>query len=266
LGSDAPPDTAFDSAPDTLTPPTDSGSPQDAPTCTPITVGLIGSYPLGAGSISGSNVSDVSGGGHNGSLVGFTQAEPQTAPAPYNQALVFPTADQGYVQFANLPLDTAPGGMNSVSMWFYRTGPVGNVNDVLVSLPNSPVYDLWLTWGITSAGAKAYLCINVGQSDCFGIASTNLLDRWVHVVAIFANGATTGGALYVDGQPQTAACVTTDGFSSCSGLSATAAAPLDLGMGNNGFFYYGSLYDARIYNRALTANEARALHDGTACP
>jgi hypothetical protein len=128
------------------------------------------------------------------------------------------------------------------SPWSYRTGPVGNVNDVLVSLPN------------------------VGQSDCFGIASTNLLDRWVHVVAVFANGATTGGSLYVDGQPQTAGCVTTNGFSSCSGLSATAAAPLDFGMGNNGFFYYGSLCDARIYNRALTATEARALHDGTACP
>lgn len=265
-GPDAPPDAALDSAADTLTPPTDSGSPLDSPTCTPITVGLVGHYPMGAGSISGSNVSDVSGSGHNGSLVGFTQAEPQSAPAPYNQALVFPTADQGYVQIANLPLDTAPGGMNSVSMWFYRAGPVGNVNDVLVSLPNTPVYDLWLTWGIKDAGANAYLCINVGQGDCFGIASANLLDRWVHVVAVFANGATTGGALYIDGQPQAAACVTTVGFSSCTGLSATAPAPLDLGTGNNGFFYYGSPYDARIYNRALTASEARALHDGTACP
>jgi hypothetical protein len=254
--SDSPPDAALDSLPDT----------QDSPTCTPITVGLVGHYPMGAGSISGSNVNDVSGSGHNGSLVGFTQAEPQSAPAPYNQALVFPAANQGYVQIANLPLDTAPGGHNSVSMWFYRTGPVGNVNDVLVSLPNSPVYDLWLTWGVTNAGAKVYLCINVGQSDCFGIASTNLLDRWVHVVAVFANGATTGGALYVDGQPQTAGCVTTNGFSSCSGLSATAGTPLDFGMGNSAFFYYGSLYDARIYNRALTATEARALHDGTACP
>jgi hypothetical protein len=262
---DSAPDSARDGAPDTSTGPADSGWDHDAATCTPITIGLVGHYPMGAGSIGGSTLTDVSGSGHNASLVGFTQAEPQSAPAPFGQALVFPSADQAYVQ-ADLPLDTAPGGMNSVSFWFYRSGPVSNVNDVLVSLPNVPVYDLWLTYGIGSSGTNVYLCFNVGQDDCYGIASTTLLDRWVHVVAVFPNGATTGGALYVDGQQQTSACLTNDGFSTCSGLTGTAASPLNFGMGNNGFFYYGVLYDTRVYNRALTASEVAALYDRTACP
>jgi hypothetical protein len=58
---------------------------------------------------------------------------------------VFPPGAQGYVVIPTV-LDTTPGGMNSVAFWFYRSGPVGNVNDVLLSLPNYPVYDLWLTY------------------------------------------------------------------------------------------------------------------------
>jgi hypothetical protein len=52
-----------------------------------------------------------------------------------------------------------------------------------------------------------------------------------------------------------------------TGRDADGASPRDgPGMGNNSFYYQGSLYDARVYNRALTASEVQALYQGTACP
>jgi hypothetical protein len=56
---------------------------------------------------------------------------------------------------------------------------------------------------------------------------------------------------------------------STSGLSGgDASAPnedgaTDASTGGTGF---GVLYDARVYDRALTAGEVAALPDGTACP
>jgi hypothetical protein len=270
--SSSPPDGSGDTANDSSSPSddaggdADAGQSNDAAPCAPITLGLIGHYRMGAGSINGSTATDVSGSGNHGSLIGFTQSEPQSAPAPFDEAVVFPSAGQAYVEVPNLPLNTAHGGANSVSLWFYRSGPIGSVNDVLVSLPNFPVYDLWLTFGVNAPGSDIYLCINAGQDDCYGIASTTLLDRWVHVVAVFPNGATTGGTLYVDGQKQVSSCVTGNGFQSCAGLAGAAQAPLDFGRGNNGFYYGGILYDARVYSRALTASEVAALYNGTACP
>jgi MSHA biogenesis protein MshQ len=273
--ADSTPDTAADTSssgpgPDSSIP--ESGSGSDAPvsgndsgSCTPVTSGLIGHYVFGAGSINGSTATDSSGNGNTGTLHGFSGSEPQSAPAPFDEALVFPKSTEADVEVSNLPLNTAAGGMNSVSMWFYRNGPTSNVSDVLVSVATSPVYDLWLTYGLTSAGSDIYLCLNTGNSDCFGVASTTLLGRWVHVVGVFANGSTSGGTLYVDGQKQTSSCMTGNGFLSCTGAAGTAAAPLEFGLGN-GFYFNGTMYDARVYNRALTATEVTELYNGTACP
>ncbi len=96
-------------------------------------------------------------------------------------------------------------------MWFYRSsGSAPVVDDVLVLLPNAPRYDLWLTSERTDGGE--FLCINTGRDDCFGVEATNLLDRWVHVAAVFANGPIAEGVLYIDGQESAAACLTSAGF------------------------------------------------------
>jgi len=213
-------------------------------------------------SITGTTLADSSGQHNDGTLVGFTLPQPETAPGPFGEALVYPASADAYVSIPVLPLDTTPGDANSVSMWFYRSG--SDVNDVLALLPNSPRYDLWLTCGLEEAGANDYLCINTGNDDCFGIADTTLLGRWVHVVAVFVNGPTTQGALYLDGQERASGCLTSAGFTPCT-ESAVAATPVNLG-GATDFFYHGMLDDVRVYDRALTASEVAALYSGAACP
>jgi hypothetical protein len=83
-------------------------------------------------------------------------------------------------------------------------------------------------------------------------------------VAIFANGSTSGSALYIDGQNRDAACVADAGFSACD-VTGAAAAPVYFG-GESDFFFHGMLDEVRIYGRALDPAEVMALYDGTACP
>ncbi len=227
----------------------------DTPACVPVTSGLVGHWTMDAASILGTRLSDSSGNNNDGTLVGF--AQPETAPGRFGEALVYPSTGMAYVQVPILPLDLTPGEMNTVSMWFYRSG--NNIDDVLVLLPNEPRYDLWLT-----GGTGNYLCINTGHGECVGVEDDSLRDRWVHVVAIFPNGPIGQGALYIDGQNRNAACVVDGGFSSCD-VTGAAGAPVDFG-GETGFFFHGMLDDVRIYSRALEPAEVTALYGGTACP
>lgn len=227
----------------------------DASSCVPVTEGLIGHFTMDLDSIDGTRLSDSSGNQNDGMLVGFSQDD--TAPGRFGEALVYPAIGTAYVNVPVLPLDRAPDGVNSVSLWFYRSGT--DIDDVLALLPNSPRYDLWLTGGVGN-----YLCINTGHNECVGVENDDLRDHWVHVVAVFVNGPIENGLLYINGENGGAACIADGGFSSCE-LSSAAAAPVDFG-GNTDFFFHGMLDEVRIYNRALDASEVTALYQGTACP
>ncbi len=233
----------------------DSASEAIDASCVSVASGLIGHWTMDLASISGTRLSDTSGNQNDGTLVGFP-ASP-TAPGRFGEALVYPASGMAYVHVPVLGLEPAPGRMNTVSLWFYRSG--NNVDDILALLPNLPRYDLWLT-----GDAGNYLCINTGRGECVGIEDDNLRDRWVHVVAIFANGPTSQGALYVDGEDRNATCIADAGFSSC-GVTGNVGAPIDLG-GETDFFFRGMLDEVRIYDRALDAGEVTALYKGTVCP
>jgi hypothetical protein len=223
--------------------------------CTPVASGLVGHWTMDGTSISGTRLSDSSGNNNDGVLVGFSQ--PETAPGRFGEALVYPSTGMAYVQVPVLPLDLTLGEMNSLSMWFYRSG--NDIDDVLALLPNEPRYDLWLT-----GGTGNYLCINTGHGECVGVEDDSLRDRWVHVVVVFPNGPIGQGKLFIDGQNRNAACIADGGFSSCD-VTGAAGAPVDFG-GETSFFFHGMLDDVRIYNRALEPAEVAALYGGTACP
>jgi hypothetical protein len=246
-GSDAQVDAqVLDSASETTT---EGGS------CIPVTSGLIGHWTMDLASIDGTVLTDISGNHSDGTLVGFSQ--PDTAPGRFGEALVYPSVGMAHVHIGVLPLDQSPMASNTVSMWFNRAS--GAIDDVLAMLPSSPRYDLWLTG---TAGND--LCINTGHGECFGVEDQNLTGRWVHVVAVFANGPIGEDTLYIDGQNRNAACLEDAGYSSCDQMGA-AAAPVDFG-GETDFFFHGMLDEVRIYSRALDAAEVTALYTGTACP
>jgi len=247
-----PDDASRDATADAVAP---SDAAPEAMGCISIASGLLAHWTMDANSISGTRLADSSGNGNNGTLTGFPT--PATAPGRFGDALSYPAASNAYVLVPTIALNQTAGGANSVSLWFYRSG---TVSDVLINLPDSPRYDLWLT-----GGTGDFLCINTARNDCFGVQDSTLLGRWVHVVAIFFNGPTTKGSLYIDGQNRNPTCLSgTNGFGGCSS-SATAAPPVSLG-GQTSFYFHGLLDEVRIYNRALTAAEVSDLYNATACP
>jgi hypothetical protein len=221
--------------------------------CIDVSTGLVGHWTMDTSAAN--QIPDVSGHQSPATMMGFSGSV--LVPGKFGYALSYPANGSAYLAVPTLALDQTPGGANSVSMWFYRNAT--NVDDVLVMIPNNPRYDLWLTQKTHTS-----LCINTGGSDCFGVADDGLTGRWVHVVAVFANGPITNGKLYIDGVERQATCVVDTGFGACT-RSGTASQPVDFG-GVSDFFYRGMLDEVRVFRRALTAGEVKVLAAGTACP
>jgi hypothetical protein len=225
--------------------------------CTAVNDGLIAHLTMDKASVAGGYANDTSGNGNDGELIRFP-SPPTLVAGRFGEALSFPDSDGGgaYVSIPSLPLDSTPDHMNSVSLWFYRNDQ--SVDDALLYIGGFPLNDLWLL--------GASLGFDRGSNTLWGTTDQSLLGRWIHVVAIFDNGPLISNLLYVDGRLRSPSCVqSNDG--TCSGYSATAMAPVTFGgTPDTGHYYRGALDEIRIYNRALTASQARTLFEGTACP
>jgi hypothetical protein len=219
--------------------------------CAP-TNGLLAAWPLDAADIVGTTILDRSGNGRHGEMIG-TPA-PSSISGRVATAIDFSSAPFSYVNVDNLPLNTVPGELNTIALWFRNDNP--NVNEGVFCLPAGPVAGpprncLWLT---TPGPAPISLSINGGQSECWGIEDAGLIGRWVHVVGIYINGATVGGSLYIDGAPVTMGCR----FGVCD-QSRVAAAPFELGNSDSSYAWRGMLDDVRVYDRGLSAAEIAKL-------
>ncbi|MDB5215408.1 MAG: hypothetical protein JWO86_3335 [Myxococcaceae bacterium] len=259
LAGPVPPDDAslpLDGGDSALAEAASDGAATDGAACTPVTNGLLGHWTMDTASVLGTRVADTSGKGNDGTIFG---AAPAIVPGRFGEALEFPasSASSTHVEVPSLSLDTAASGVTSISLWFFRSG-VG-IDDVLIDIPGSPRFDLWLT-----GDSGHLLCFNTqSNSDCWGIDDPDLRDRWVHVVALFHNGPLTASEMFVDGKKRVLTCTSEPG-QACDAVR-TVGLPLSLG-GRNDFFFHGRLDDVRVYRRGLTAVEVAALHDGTACP
>jgi hypothetical protein len=81
-------------------------------------------------------------------------------------------------------LNTGGGQYNTVTFWMYLRGGNGGFPFELGG------YRLWVPGDNFG--------FNTGNSDIFGISSSQLIDKWVHVAAIFYNGAyTNNNKLYI---------------------------------------------------------------------
>lgn len=99
---------------------------------------------------------------------------------------------------------------------------------------------------------------NSGGGDVFSNAEIQL-DRWYHV-AVLSDHAADEGSIYIDGSLD----ASEGGISGNLGGSGQA---LEIGGNNNTEnFLAGSMWDFRLYDRALSAAEIQALYDVVATP
>lgn len=141
----------------------------------------------------------------------------------------------GYVSSIN----STAGQYNTVTFWMYWAGNSGGFPFELGG------YRLW-TPG-TNFG------FNTGNGDIYGIDGTPLINTWVHVTAVFYNGAYTNNSkLYINGVLQTL----TQRLGSAS--SGTASAPVAIGgySGSyNSYPFQGKIGPFQIYNGELTQSQ-----------
>lgn len=200
--------------------------------------------------VNGGTIPDRSGNGRDATLV--KSPPPVVVPGVIGNAFDFGATD-AYLALPNTPLEST---RLTVSLWFFESDPTPD--ESLIYLPMTPSaaaprLDLWLT---DRSGAPS-LCINTGESECWGITDPRLLGRWVHVVAEFANGSIMGGRLSIDGAPVTMGCQ----FSAFTcDVIRQIQNPLSI-SGEEAFYaWHGLLDEVRFFDGVLSPEEVSALH------
>lgn len=241
----------------------DNGSPvlTDTQTFT-ITITDVNEFPvadyrLEEPSWSGTvgEVKDSSGNNLNGTAIGSPKPIPiTTLPARTGNpgtcgygSFPGPWTNGGAITIDNLPVSTATGAKTTVSFWMKWNG----TNSVMPIGWNR--YDLWLV--------SNNFGFNTDNSDVYGIASTGLANRWVHVVATFTNGSVTTNALYIDGVKQT--------LTQRQGTPNNTTAKVQSTLYISGWQYTtnyrfsGSIDEVKVFNSALSQSQVTTLYNET---
>ena len=225
--------------------------------CTEIP-GLLAYYPMNAGDLAGTAVRDHSGNARDGTLLGDSLVKPSIVSMGHaDESMDFrgtTTGNLEYIEIGNLPLPTSNGEGVTISMWINRASNI-MVSDVLIDLPPSPRYDVWMV--------NSRLCINTQNSECWGVTSSTLVDRWAHVTAVIKNGIETQSELYIDGIAQSSGCVSDPTFP-CT-FSRAIANPLRLSAGDSTYTYRGLMDEVRVYDHVLSAQQIAALAQDRTC-
>jgi len=221
-----------------------------------LTNGLVGHWTFdGADTNWTTNtVVDRSGNGNTGTM---TNMSTSTSPAKgkIGQALKFDGVND-YVNVGDPANGSLDFGTNSFSygMWVYVDNNRGSYDmpwNKGGSNAGDPGYDFEFgssTWTINIADG-----ISVKSSSSFG---NGVLKQWVYVMAVVDRGNNRLHA-YKNGVLVSGAGVDLTGFGSVSGSTSA-----NIGRRYDGSYPFNGLIDeVRIYNRALSASEVKALYN-----
>jgi hypothetical protein len=205
--------------------------------------GLVGWWRFDEGS--GTVAGDSSGNGNNGTLQGTPT--PNWVAGKFGDALQF-DGSQNYVQVSNSPSIQYAGGSVTLSAWINPRDD-GAFRDVIVRKENT--YNLYYAGGLSIEwfNGSIWRQVTTGQL---------LSHTWHYVAAVIT---------YNQSQSQTTFTIYLDGVAiksqTVNGTMDTGATdPLFIGgftqSPTDAFCFNGTIDEARIYNRALSAAEIQA--------
>ena len=211
--------------------------------------GLVGYWKFDEND--GTTAVDSSGSGNDGTLVNMDSATDWVTGFTGN-SLHFDSSNDT-VTINNLAVDTTAGAHNTVSFWMKWDGSTSEM-----PIGWGSKYDLFLSGG--------FFGFNTAESNILGIQIADipggLVDRWVHVTAVFYNGVPSADTvkLYIDGQlMEIAECDAS--HTTTASRSVTSQLVLSGWAYNSSYKFGGSLDEVRVYNRELSADEVAALAD-----
>jgi hypothetical protein len=217
-----------------------------------ITSGLVGLWSFDGKDMNwGSNTAlDRSGNGNNGRLMNMSTT---TSPAPgkIGSALKFVASFTRYVYASNSSSINTGTGDFSVSAWYKGSTDATGNDDILQKGAGS--FNVGGNgWELRSRSADAALefCVNGGSGSCPRIAVAGLSPfNWKHVVIVVSR-ANTLSTMYVNGVAV---------GSMAHAPTFTDSYQFNIGVGHD-TYYRGTIDDVRLYNRALSATEAKQLY------
>ncbi|MBX3744218.1 MAG: LamG domain-containing protein [Verrucomicrobiae bacterium] len=230
-----------------------SGISQAQPAIGRMANGLVAYYPMHG------DATEATGRGMNGMLMGSPQMATNRFGQPM-QAMAFNGGMDG-MMLTNLDVSTMTNMQNSVSFWMNWNGQMGSST---VSMP--------FGWGdadkpsclLFDSSDGGRFGFSGGMGDVYGMGSGMMpTNSWMHIAAVFKNGASSESQLYVNGQPM-AGMMSMSGMQGGMMMSGFASSMAFVG-GSNGqtataYPFFGMMSDLRMYDRALSPDEVKALY------
>lgn len=217
-----------------------------------LTNGLVAYWKLNE--TSGTNFTDSSPNGNNGTLPGATPAT-WSAAGKLNYALS--TDASGNVKGGLIPHSTSLNiGGNTISLgcWVKPTAVTGTFQS-LISKDNSGGSAAWSLL-LPNSTNSIYTAVSGGAGNTVSISSPWVVGVWNHVFVTFS-ASPARGKVYLNGAEVYSTTSWTAGIN-----QSTDAVNLGVYRGAGLYSLAGIIDDARVYNRELTAAEVAQLYNG----
>ncbi|MCY9528572.1 LamG domain-containing protein [Paenibacillus jamilae] len=152
------------------------------------------------------------------------------------QSLKFNGSQQ--MKLSGIQADSNPDVQTTVQFWMKWDG---NQIEMPFSWANSS-YDLYFN--------DRLFGFNTGNGDLYGTSSDPLVNKWVHVSAIFTNGDIYKNELYINGVRQTLAKIGT-----ASNRNVADSAYFSGWNNDTQYQFHGNIAELKVWNRALNPIE-----------
>lgn len=214
--------------------------------------GLVGHWSMNSKDTSGGTLYDRSARNNHGETrSGITSS----VAGRVGEAFSFDGTDGAYVP-TQLFYDSTGITAVSVAHWFKSSS---SADQITISSDRNEYWRL----GVGSDGADGVLW-TVDSSDMVSSASRSELQdgNWHHIVGTFDGSLTNDHAIYIDGQLDSKANLINSfgsGNKSYTHIGVGSEASVFDGSQGPDDHVVGKMDDVRVYNRAISASEARAL-------
>jgi len=208
------------------------------------------------------NVTDSSGNGNNGNLVGFGATSSAVVAGKLGQGLKF-NGSTSHINTSSSAFAFNFSNPFSISLWYKTQKVTGVANSFLGNMNGSLAGYVFGPKTASLCGSNDKLGFLIWSGNAVGITvctpSNTIVpgNVWHHAVMTYnGNSHASGVHIYVDNVNQTLS--TANDTASGSSVSASV---LELGDDQTGDPFSGSMDDVRIYNRALSAQEVAQLYN-----
>lgn len=159
--------------------------------------------------------------------------------------------DEQRVVIKDVPVDTTAGAKTTVEFWMYWRGINDDTHETQKVFGWDDRYNLYMS--------DKDFGINTGNTDRIGLYTEDLVNKWVHVAAVFVNGEVNKDTvqMYINGEKVEMQDTGTN--TTPSGVNRTVSSNVHLGGWGSSYTYdfNGYIDELKIWNGERTEDEIK---------